>query len=373
MTGATEVSGMASLPMELIDQIVSIVCQSPKRVSRNTLKNLRQVDRKFHESASRVLFSNFVVPITDFEIDGQNRPFFDLELLCRKSIARYVRNINFVCRNPWKGSDGQKKQLERLFPVCLTRLPRLQSIEFDPVNATTPEQELMTRDIIDVLCKGLYHHVQAQPGSSRFKGFDIEVGHIDHHALSCRRAPPDRYLQNLSGCLPLLKQLKLKHASRSPCEREASRIFDLLHSGQALTSVELCGLADIETEGACAGFIHPGAPLHDLTLADVHTSAQRLIALKEFAGTLQHVVFWGVDLSSGTWAEVFDALRGCHNLRRLEVQGCGYTLRGDNAHLRDFDVQANVRSSNGRDFGYLSECMELARRNREVLGDVTFV
>ncbi|PYH88076.1 hypothetical protein BO71DRAFT_489045 [Aspergillus ellipticus CBS 707.79] len=354
-------AGIASLPLEILDEIVEyIICRCSKVIRRRILLNLRRVNRKCQASASRLVFSDLTVRVVDCPpLAGKNRPFLDLEIFCQTSIACYVQNLNILYRNPWRNFAGQREQLETLFPIFIKQLPRLRRIHFQPIEVT-PGQRNMTRELVKVMTDAL----RDLPGC--FEEFSLEHSHTQHHERPSTPPPPD---ENLPTVLRRVKHVQLKHNSTSPCEREISHIFDQLQDGECLLSVELSGLADIETEGNCSGFVHPDAPLSDITLESVTTSAERLLALKECRKTLQHVILFGVKLTSGRWADVFRELQKCPNLRWLEVHGCGYAMMGKSPHLIDGARKAGVLSSSDTDVWALAGCQVHAQNNRAVLGD----
>ncbi|OOG00575.1 hypothetical protein ASPCADRAFT_502867 [Aspergillus carbonarius ITEM 5010] len=341
------------LPLEIIQEIVGHVTATSKVHNRRRLKTLRLINKFFYYAASRLLFSTCRIYFTE----DPNYPFCDLEYLQQSNIASFVRNLLIICRPPkdLQSLPNAAQQLQPLLITCLPRLTRLRRLEFQSPVKGTPTQNLLARTLATTLSEGLK---TSPPPSLEELSFEHRYVHDKSRTALCTNTIPTSVLARIMH----IQIANTSQFSRSFYVRELSPIFDILRYGQHLVSVELSGLEDTVIDGACSFFIHPDAPLRNLKLANVLTSATRLIALRDARNTLRHVAFHGVELTSGTWEEVFRAFSGCDSLVTLEVYGCGYFHRKKDSQWRG--KKENLLTTRAGDINALENSRAMVKKNR---------
>ncbi|PYI11694.1 hypothetical protein BO78DRAFT_413507 [Aspergillus sclerotiicarbonarius CBS 121057] len=353
---ATQVQQTKSffLPPEIIEEIINHVTTTSKIQGRRRLRILRLVNRSFYQAASRLLFSTCRIYITQ----DPKHPFHDLEYLQHSTIPSFIRNLIILCRPPkdLQSLPHATQKLKPLITTCFPHLTRLRRLEFHPPVMGTPAQNLLARALAITLNESL--KTSSPPTLEEISFEHRHVHKSSSLTLSTNTIPPKVLARALHIQIANTSQI-----SRSFYVRETSPIFDMLRYGRHLVSVELFGHEDMDIEGACSFFVHPDAPLRNLKLENVLTTAARLMALRDVGCTLRHVVFCGVLLTSGTWEEVFGALSGCERLTSLEVYDCGYFPRGKNSELVHEKRERLLTTRNG-DVGALEKSMAITESNR---------
>ncbi|KAG2416825.1 hypothetical protein HFD88_008041 [Aspergillus terreus] len=309
-------SGIESLPVEVIDQIISYHAGS-----RAFLKNLRLV-RPFHKSASALVCHTFRFTLTPSNPDK-------LEEICKTTFVNYVESLHLkldlsvylFSKNQWDETTAQAAMdcIER----CLKLFPRLKQLavtcppHWDGYYGSTAARPDILQSVMTAFT--LFPPPTLTELDVRFP----ERLKLTQPAGNDDDANPNRgiapWVANLHS-ISLNFDQQYKHKDDAVCE--------LLQHGANLETVRLRRYTRLSNTPRL--LIHHKAPLKCLTLEKVTISGESLAyTIASFKHTVTHMVLDYVNLSDGRWEDVLLELSTCQNLVVLDLsRSMGYA-RGD--------------------------------------------
>lgn len=309
-------------------------------VAHRRLKVLRLVNKQFCKSASDSLFSTVDATLHDSQRYVEKPwPLARLRSLADSpSCAPLVKRItvgfsSFSHEHP--KTHVYIQDLAVLLPVCLARFPNLiglgvrgrTSSYYSPEDATgqITYARLFTYAVAAAL---RYSDLPYLGELSLALPVAAEFGQFAHDQDTPLRAP-------LGPLLGRLRHLALSVCDTSgrnaPVSLLKRRFPNAEHAGRLFTCIEMAPQLQTLRIAAPDGldlssFQWPvSLQLHALYLHGVTISAEALVSI--VGPSVVQAELTGVELSSGTWRHVLDAIGPSSNLRRLRIRSCGYGPR----------------------------------------------
>ncbi|CZR69545.1 uncharacterized protein PAC_19445 [Phialocephala subalpina] len=381
-----------------------------------SLQNLRLTSRSFHRAATRVLSKSTLI---HWRVASKERtqiqskhPKKDSEL-CLNRFVKYIE-LDFKDRIGWElqpPSTSEDKEPESAsFPVRIaevfghaTKLPNLQSLkadvprwksEYNPEPSNGHVQ--LNLDILQAFTQQL-SQILTQPEQWKYlKDLRLALP-SSHDYLQLSRTIPDELLARLDrlsltvtdatgpdGAKQYLEYVDEDGSGQEvfppsniqvlyPNSVHSHGVFDIVSRCPNLKSLGIEGTHHLDTNVLKR---EKKAGLENLYLKRVRISAENLIILSLGDGpnralSLSTLWFEDIELTAGTWTEVFSDLGICPELLYLNPVDLGYARNGESAGHRPWspwgghhheDV-ANLWSTNEEDEETLMALMEnLAQR-----------
>lgn len=309
-------------------------------VANQRLKVLRLVNKQFCKSASDALFGSVDATLHDSQRYGEKPwPLARLrDLADSAAIAPLVKRLtigfsSFSHEHP--RTHAYIQDLATLLPACLARFPNLvglgvrgrTSSYYSPEDAEgqITYARLFTHAVAAALRAAdpprLGELGLALPVAAEFGQFALDrdtplrtplvqvLGRLRHLSLTvCDTS-------GRHGPVSLLKR-------RFPNAEHAVRLFRCIELAPQLQTLRISAPDALDL----SSFQWPvSLQLHALYLHGVTLSAEALVTI--VGSSMVQAELTGVELSSGTWRDVLDAICPSPNLLRLRVRSCGYGSR----------------------------------------------
>ncbi|KAF8847903.1 hypothetical protein BDZ45DRAFT_733278 [Acephala macrosclerotiorum] len=358
----------------------------PKRRSGRpdikSLQNLRLASRNFHRAATRVLFRSTCMKWFVASRDWQQNPENDSSSseLSTSSLIKHIE-LDFKDRNGWQlqlsitreedevDSAGFLLKINKLFKD-VTQLSNLQSLKVDvPLwkSEYNPEpsngHEQLNLDILQAFTQRL-SQILAEPEQWKHLR-DLRLAlPCSHDFLQLSRTISDGLLARLDrlsltvtdatgpdGAKQYLEyadedgsgQDVFPHSNLQvlyPNSIHSHGIFNIVSRCPNLKGLGIKGTHHLDANGLDWG---KNASLKNLYLKRVKISAEKLISLWSIAepdqvSTLSYVWLEDIELTAGTWAEVFLNMETCPSLEYLNPVDLGYARDGRSADHRPWSL-----------------------------------
>ncbi|KAL3481106.1 hypothetical protein BJX99DRAFT_219618 [Aspergillus californicus] len=321
---------ITDLPQELFDQIAFEASNSNRKRGTNpeVLQNLRQVNRAFYASASRLYYRSIQVGLK-FNLDRQNLVPASLDALSMSQHRNHVENLVIHQSGPlFQPSDmkalvqrkedalGSKedagtlvmKDMEALvlekIPEVLARFPRLRQIDISLDLAGCEMPGLAT-----AIRKSLQQNPPPQ----------LEGLRIGLRPLALPYSPNTQ--PELKEVMPRLRYFKYD-GSTERSEESNPGVFQALQHAEKLEILTLHKCGSVTTQSLTP--IHPSAPLRYLYLDDMSLPAEYICGLLKSRPTLEVIKLNSIRLTEGTWAKVLDQLVTCPAAFEVDIKHCAY-------------------------------------------------
>ncbi|KAI9374195.1 hypothetical protein BJX61DRAFT_541028 [Aspergillus egyptiacus] len=304
---------LTSLPQELIDEITTQIHHP------TTLKSLRTLNKPLYVSATRLLFHSVSVPFSDIT-NPTTLVSAALLSLSKSTHARFVQNIHFTSWDRYdilQEEEKRRNDVQELVNV-LGRFPALRGLSF-----AFRHERFCPRVSVDVAAGLMGKILQILDG--RVERISVSQGEIftgiDHEdeenvRRSVRRLRSVRILGGIGGV-------------------DGEKVFKGLRHARNLETVTLTQVRDIEfgiknnedgddDDKGRTSFLHPSASLRHFTLGGTTCPASFLKTLATYKEMLESIELARVELSSGTWGEVYKEFATFPALTTLNILERGY-------------------------------------------------
>lgn len=287
---------------------------------------LRQVNKAFYYSATRLMFQTFVIKL-DRKVQGGHFPFIKFEELCRNGNARYLQTLVIKCRDKLSKAAASQNLGDfagscKRFALRLKQFPSLREVVLVLFKYNYGSHAMEAADQIEQIVDAL---ALAQLPKLESLGICYDgsaEGMSDYDLLKSPLSTPSP----MSRSIKSLRNLSLGlGCSRLLCRKQGAGIRQILEHAENLESVYAHGIYKLPRSSPT--LICPSAPLRSLVLTSSGMPGECLLELRHFRNTLRHLELKNVMLnrhSSRTWAEFFILLQQFSALDRLKVEKCGY-------------------------------------------------
>lgn len=294
---------------------------------------LRQVNKAFYYSATRLMFQSFVVRL-DHKVQGGHSPFIKFEELCCNANARYVERLVIKCAENTKPpaeyyNPGDFAGSCKRFALRLKEFPSLRSVVLVFFRYPYIRNGIMAGDRIELIIDAL--RLVQLPKLERLRIFYDSQGDRLFESLPFNYPPIPRGMKSL-------RHVTLYLGYSRVTKRQDSSICQILEHGESLKYVVAHGIHKLP--GSSPTLIHPSAPLCFLRLVFTLLPGESLLELRHFQNTLKHLDLDDVRLTSRSWAEIFIFLQQFSALRRLYTENLGYQNSWRNVDMTESDQQA---------------------------------
>ncbi|PKX98157.1 uncharacterized protein P174DRAFT_499868 [Aspergillus novofumigatus IBT 16806] len=267
---------------------------------------LRQVNKAFYYSATRLMFQTFVIQL-DWEVQGCDFPFIKFEELCCNANARYVERLVIKCcertAGPAAYNPGDFAGSCKKFALHLRQLQSLRSVVLVFFTYPYGRHGMEAGGHIEQIIEAL--QLAQLPKLERLRIiYDAASEFTSEDGLL--ESPPPHH-PPISRGIKSLQSVTLDLGYSRVTRRQDSSISQILKQGESLEYVDAHGIHKFPRSSST--FLHPSAPLQFLRLAFTFLPAECLLELRHFQNTLRDLGLDDVRLSSRSWAEVFNLLQ----------------------------------------------------------------
>ncbi|KAL4919704.1 hypothetical protein BDW62DRAFT_199713 [Aspergillus aurantiobrunneus] len=332
---------ISDLPQELVDQITIYLIggEQVDEHARALLKNIRQINKSFYWSASRLLYRSVHLHLQCYW--PLICPAF--EGLSLSGSRQYVHNLCIHdTKNPVPCEDALIQTRSQQFPRVMSRFPALRRvyIEFDWARSSCLELD-------KAQASAFWESLPAK----------LQVLTLDRAgSVFCPDQDHERHFHRVMPSLRWFSSNSCHHKR----EFGDSAVFLALKHAQSLERLSLSGLGWIPYSSL--QMIPRGIRLRRLELRNCRLLVSEILSLEKFKDVLEEFCLSNVSLQckGKTWEDVFDMLNSFTVLTRLVVERYKYPQIYYGCYLPSFErEQDNIA---------YKECLVHVDENRARLG-----
>ncbi|KAL3473592.1 hypothetical protein BJX99DRAFT_261248 [Aspergillus californicus] len=266
---------------------------------RQRLRVLRQVNRRFYWTATRLLYRNIAITVDTHTGDETwIRP--GLMSLLDSNNRAFVQVIKINDKEYASGrSDEMMAKIYEELPLVLARFPNLRHLTVNFVGSRMcwPTKDDPPAMAVAAITKFLQFHAPENLQALNMCAFEVplpwKINYIDFNDVMER-------LQEFTF--------------ESVCHQAANpqpELIQALRRGKSLRRVELAGVR-FDLDG-CSNLVHPNAPLQHLWMQWSALPASWLASMVNHKETLKGMHLNNIKLTEGNWAVVFQQFRSGFN------------------------------------------------------------
>lgn len=278
---------------------------------KRALRQLMKVNKRFYNSCTRLVYKTAMLNL------GSVDPYIpdSFQQLSKSEHRQFVQHVDIFSTGSSRWLNyAAKMQAVRDIPAVLGRFPALKSLHVDLEIIAPPLHQLFGpqppdhADRVGLLDQRLGRDLDLYPNN-------IQTLCL-YHGINIYRRSPD-HIRSLDRIMPSLRHFKCDGGSLS-IDSQEEQVFEALRYAKKLETLSLVGI--LGDSFKCIRQLPLDTPLRRLDINETMLPASDLLAIANFAPSLEVLEIHQVWLASGTWEEVLNSLCGARNLTLFRGQ-----------------------------------------------------